>query len=333
MRISENERLRYYCGNVFEKRIHIDNVLLQQCVKDTATIAINEVSLLKLPWDGNCRGDAHAVHPRPSWVSTAAWYISEIEALTKGTNEYNVLCALGDIKRSFNCPAVITKTKLPNDKNMVLLKLGSDRHWGHVKHVRSLRTPYLSKMNKLCWVGGCSGLDMKSPSSRYSFIDKFYNKCNAIDCGFSRVDPGHIEYSYAEIGDMSREQQLNYKLLLSIEGNDKDSGLNWKLASCSVVLKCKATVVSWLMEDKLIPGVHYVLVKDDYSDLLEKIDWCLSNEDKCMEIIKNANAYMEQFLDEERETTLQKRVLYTYLDNVTIGSPTRQQKPAHFLDL
>jgi hypothetical protein len=186
----------------------------------------------------------------------------------------------------------------------------------------------------LCWIGGCSGYDKKSLSSRYSFIEKFYNKYDIIDCGLSNNIPlSEIDYSYAKIDNMNYKQQLNYKLLLSIEGNDVATDLKWKLGSCSVVLKCKPTVVSWLMEDKLIPGVHYVLIKDDYSDLLEKIYWCLSNDDKCIEIIKNANLYMEQFLDEEREKNLQKKVLYTYLNNVTINSATGQRKPSHFLEL
>ena len=40
--------------------------------------------------------------------------------------------------------------------------------------------------------------------------------------------------------------------------------------------------------NKLIPGIHYVECKEDYSDLIEKIEWCENNEDKCFEIGKNA---------------------------------------------
>ena len=54
---------------------------------------------------------------------------------------------------------------------------------------------------------------------------------------------------------------LQYKYILSIEGNDKDSGLNWKLNSNSLVLMAKPRVTSWLMETKLIPNYHYILPK------------------------------------------------------------------------
>lgn len=33
-----------------------------------------------------------------------------------------------------------------------------------------------------------------------------------------------------------------------------------------------------------VPGVHYVPVRDDFSDLVEKIEWCKDNKDHCREI-------------------------------------------------
>ena len=61
---------------------------------------------------------------------------------------------------------------------------------------------------------------------------------------------------------------------MSIEGNDKDSGLQWKLNSNSVVFMPRPTKISWLMEDTLVPGKHYILIKDDFSDIDEKFKWC-----------------------------------------------------------
>ncbi len=40
--------------------------------------------------------------------------------------------------------------------------------------------------------------------------------------------------------------------------------------------------------NKLVPNIHYVECKDDYSDLIGKIEWCGANEDKCLEIGRNA---------------------------------------------
>ena len=54
----------------------------------------------------------------------------------------------------------------------------------------------------------------------------------------------------------------------------------------------KPNVVSWLMEDTLIPDYHYVLLKYYFSDFGEKLEWCNYNQDKCKQIINNANIYI-----------------------------------------
>jgi len=41
-------------------------------------------------------------------------------------------------------------------------------------------------------------------------------------------------------------------------------------------------------DTELKDGVHYIVCKDDYSDLIQKIEWCKNNRQKCVEIGKNA---------------------------------------------
>ena len=89
-------------------------------------------------------------------------------------------------------------------------------------------------------------------------------------------------------------EQLKYKYILSIEGNDVATGLKWQLASNSVVFMAKPTTVSFLMEDLLLPYVHYVPVKDDYSNLVEMVQWAWKNDEKCKWISEQATMYMER---------------------------------------
>ena len=107
---------------------------------------------------------------------------------------------------------------------------------------------------------------------------------------------------------------MKYKYILSVEGNDKDSGINWKLNSNSLVLMAKPRVTSWLMETTLIPNYHYVLLKDDFSDLYQKYIWCENNQNKCKKIIQNANLYMKQFKNESIEGKLEIDVLNKYFE-------------------
>ena len=107
---------------------------------------------------------------------------------------------------------------------------------------------------------------------------------------------------------------LKYKYIISVEGNDKDSGLNWKLNSNSVILMAKPRITTWLMETTLIPDVHYVLLKDDYRDLIEKYIWCKNHPNECKQIIKNANMFMKQFNNKEREQDIEEAVINKYFD-------------------
>ena len=116
---------------------------------------------------------------------------------------------------------------------------------------------------------------------------------------------------------MNIDEQLKYKYLISIEGHDKASDINWKLNSNSLVFMARPKKVSWLMEDKLFPGYHYILLKNDYSDIEEKLEWCNNNPEKCKQIVKNANKYMEQFMDIDRETRIENEVIKRYFENYT----------------
>ena len=46
---------------------------------------------------------------------------------------------------------------------------------------------------------------------------------------------------------------------------------------------------------KLIPGTHYVSCKPDYSDLIEKIEWCKTHRKECIQICKNAQGLFQQY--------------------------------------
>jgi hypothetical protein len=113
---------------------------------------------------------------------------------------------------------------------------------------------------------------------------------------------------------------MGYKYLISAEGNDKDSGLNWKLRANSVVLMPKPVSQSWLMEPFLKPFLHYVPLRDDFSDLGAKLDWCRANEHICQRIIEHAHRFMEQFQDTKYEEQLERQVISTYFSKVR-GKP------------
>eukprot|EP00585_Thalassiosira_rotula_P025613 CAMPEP_0196250414 /NCGR_PEP_ID=MMETSP0913-20130531/45163_1 /TAXON_ID=49265 /ORGANISM="Thalassiosira rotula, Strain GSO102" /LENGTH=127 /DNA_ID=CAMNT_0041536345 /DNA_START=121 /DNA_END=504 /DNA_ORIENTATION=+ len=90
------------------------------------------------------------------------------------------------------------------------------------------------------------------------------------------------------------EDQLKFKYILMLEGNDVATGLKWQLTSNSVVFMARPNTVSFLMEDLLVPFVHYVPLKDDYSDLIDMVHWARANDEKCKWIANQATLFMQQ---------------------------------------
>ena len=86
----------------------------------------------------------------------------------------------------------------------------------------------------------------------------------------------------------SIEDQIKYKYILDIDGYSSTwDATVWKLYSGSVLLKTKSVWKQWYY-DSFHEWVHYVPVENDFSDLDEKIQWCIDNDDKCKEITMNA---------------------------------------------
>lgn len=62
--------------------------------------------------------------------------------------------------------------------------------------------------------------------------------------------------------------------------------LQYMALGCCTVSPKLLTVLPY--SQQLIPGTHYVQCDDDYSDLIEKIEWCKANREDCVTIGKNA---------------------------------------------
>ena len=69
------------------------------------------------------------------------------------------------------------------------------------------------------------------------------------------------------------------------------NGLNGVIKLLSQ-LKCKNNL--WY-SDKLVEYEHYVPVKHDLSDLIEKIEWCRNNDNKCKIISENAKKFYNTY--------------------------------------
>lgn len=212
-------------------------------------------------------------------------------------------------------PVTMCKNRTTYQESSIILRcLNTKRHWELV-YDRPEDIPFLQKTPTVFWRGTTTG-NPQHRWNRFDFVRKWHGACPDVDVGFSHVCQRNMEnmeqYQRFVIGRCDPETFLQHRYVLSIPGNDKDSGLNWKLNSNSVVFMARPRVTSWLMESELIPDYHYVLLKDDYSNLAEKRDWCEAHPKECQAIVEHANAFMAQFLDQDRERRIEEEVIHEY---------------------
>jgi hypothetical protein len=74
----------------------------------------------------------------------------------------------------------------------------------------------------------------------------------------------------------------------------------------------KPTIITWLMESDLIPNFHYVLLKDDFSDLEEKVQWANRHPRIVQKISANARKFMSRFKNKTNEEKIETEVVRRY---------------------
>jgi hypothetical protein len=109
------------------------------------------------------------------------------------------------------------------------------------------------------------------------------------------------------------KEMCQYKYILNLDGHDSSTAIINILKSNSLMI---SPIPKWhiVVNFKLEPWVHYVPLKDDTSDLEEKLKWCNSNQEKCEEIVKNASEYISQF-NEKSEQEIEKRIFEKLYEN------------------
>lgn len=111
---------------------------------------------------------------------------------------------------------------------------------------------------------------------------------------------------------LNPDEQLRNKFIVSLEGNDVSSGIVWIMASNSLTFTTIPRFEGWFMQGKLMPNYHYVLLRDDYADLAEKIDYYTHHPQDALAIISNAQKHVAQFFDYRRERLISLLILRKY---------------------
>lgn len=187
---------------------------------------------------------------------------------------------------------------LPDNDNAVIMKLDKVRHFLHVDDP----IPFEQKQNKIIF----RGVTAKKPK-REAFLLRYHDHplCDVGDVGGTPGIP--------QAPKISMYDHLPYKFIMCLEGNDVATNLKWVMSSNSIAVMPRPTCESWYMEGTLLPGVHYIEIKPDFSDLIERVGYYIDHPDEAALIVKNAQAYARRFRDEEREQIISLLVMDKYL--------------------
>ena len=185
--------------------------------------------------------------------------------------------------------------------NSVLLPLDSHRHFRFVDDKKEFN----SKINGMVWRGAAYQVHRK----------EFLNKCYHLSSGnFGNTAVSKNKGIQFQRPRMSIKQQLEYKFIISLEGNDVASNLKWILSSNSVCMMPKPKFESWFSEGKLVANKHYIEIKDDYSDLEERFEEFNNDIDACEHIIKNANKFTREFYSKRKMLEIARMTAMKYME-------------------
>lgn len=206
----------------------------------------------------------------------------------------------GDVREVPKVPTFVKSRPIcHNNETSVLLPLEMERHF----HFPTDPFHWEQKKDMAIFRGACHQPWRK----RFLHATRNSRLVNAGDTSQS-VDTTQYQKPF-----MRPQRQMQFKFIISLEGNDVASNLKWAMNSNSVVIMPNPKFETWFCESFLEPNVHYLKVADDLSDVDEVIEHALENRQFCQTIRENANAYCRLFLNMTRQYQLGRFVVDKYI--------------------
>lgn len=240
-------------------------------------------------------------------------------SITNGVNNYfrdaweilryfdpagKLLTAFGDNTRVPEEPSICKSRPIRGaNENCVVLNLNKIRHFVFLKD----RIPFREKQDLAIFRGACY------QPHRQRFMEAYFGH-PLVDCGDTSRPGAKSEHPEWHKPLITLYDHLKYKFILCIEGNDVATNLKWTMSSNSVAVMPRPTYETWFMEGRLVPNYHYIEIRDDFSDLEEKIRWYSAHPEEAEAIARHANEWVDQFRDPERELLVSLLVMQKYFE-------------------
>ena len=220
----------------------------------------------------------------------------------------------GDYDRlSFSCP--LPKSKLIVDPYY----LEKEGYKATREEIDAAWIPWEDRQATVFWRGSTTGLQSPVPPTdewHWRWLPRLHLCDLARRSPFAdRLDIGVV--NTAQIGSEQAQQAIllstlmrqvvprlafmHFRYLIDIDGNANAwDGLFGSLLMGSCVLKVTSPHgwKQWYY-DRLVPGVHYIPIKADFSNFDSVVDWVLSNPEECAEISRRARQFAVSMVYED----------------------------------
>ena len=236
----------------------------------------------------------------PKFKPNSAYFYDFYKILSYFSSKIKFNFILGDINFTPSTPTFVKARPINGfNNNSILLPLNTWRHFLFIND----DMPYEKKISKIIWRGAAY------QNIRKNFLKKtFYLPFCDVGC----TARGHTNNIYKK-RFMSIKEQLKFKFIFSVEGNDVASNLKWILNSNSLCFMQKPKIETWAMEGLLKPGIHYVEINSNFSNLEAEFFYYLNNPQRAKKIIRNANKFISQIKDKNLQFNIAIGVVEKYL--------------------
>ena len=191
----------------------------------------------------------------------------------------------------------------------VIMKLNRVRHFAFVKD------PYaFAQKDDVIFFRNVA---QKQQPARMLLLHKYFGHPM---CDFGRINNDDDGFQMYRRDFVPIDSQLKHKFIICAEGNDVATNLKWVMSSNSIAVMPEPTMESWFMEGKLIPDYHYICVKPDFSDLIEKTSYYAAHPEEAERIVRQAHEWVSQFRNGALEDYTAWLVLDRYFSNVTFSN-------------
>jgi hypothetical protein len=231
--------------------------------------------------------------------NSKVYFFDAYEFIRYFTQKLKAFFVFGDVILVPDEPAIVKSRPIHGENtNSVIMKLEKLRHFLFVNEKKT----FDAKKNMIISRGKAA-----EKPHRLKFLEMYYNHPM---CDVGQVDRGNnLQFPAPR---MTISEHLNFKFIMCLEGNDVASNLKWVMSSNSLAVMPIPTYETWFMEGILIPNYHYVLIKDDYSDLEERMNYYIEHTNEALKIVENAHEYIKQFKNKKREDLISLLVIQKY---------------------